>query len=245
MKIRYQTMFLPLVLALAACSQETNESGDVYSEDSQGSADDSASIGPEGTPIEEIAPPAPINVGDRTISSPSDYQMAVLFYQVVGLEPPFKDWANADRRVRNVNEFDREEVMARVQQELVLAAQAVSGIGFVEISTRSDFGEYDMTAQGFRLETFDPDRFWRWDYQGNRYKLTMENASQTELWQMPREEARSLIEGLRRRSVDLKILIKIVGAVPEPNGGGTLAGQIIKYEVFNDNGVKLGEMSYE
>lgn len=245
MKLRYGTIILPALLALAGCSDGTDDAGNVLDESSDSAVQAADGSSFDGTPIEEISAPAPINVGERTLSSPSDYQMAVLFYQVVGLEPPFRDWANADRRVRNVNEFDREDVMARVQQELVLAAQAVSGIGFVEISTRSDFGEYDMTAQGFRLETFDPDRFWRWDYQNNRYKLTMENASQAELWQMPREEARSLIEGMRYRRVDLKILIKIVGAVPEPNGGGTLAGQIVKYEVFNDNGVKLGEMSYE
>lgn len=187
---------------------------------------------------------APIRVGDQTLVAPTDFQMAVAFYQVVGLEPPFDAWARSDARVRNANEFDRPQIASRVQEELLLAARSVAGIGFVEINTSSNFGEYDMAAQGFRLAAIDSDRFWTWDHEGNRYKLTMENGNAAQLWKIPQEEARALVEGRSYRNVDLKLRIKIVGALPEGSGGGTLQGQIVGYEVLNDDGRKLGDMSF-
>lgn len=223
----------------------------------------SETVGPESDPeetameaysggdeAEKITQPNPtptkaqIYTGSDTLTNPSDFQMAVLFYKVIGLEPPFDEWARSDQRVRNANEFDRGEISTRVQEELLLASRSVADIGYVEINTNSNFGEYDMTSQGFRLSAIDADRFWTWRFLNGRYKLTMDNGNIADLWKIPPEEARALVESMRRRKVDLKLRIKIVGAIPDTSGGGTLQGQIVDYDVLNDDGRKLGSMSF-
>jgi hypothetical protein len=211
-----------------------------------GSDEDQSIELPQDNVVSEPSAPQPvsINVGDGVLTSPNDFQVAVLFYKIVGLEPPFDKWAKSDRRTEVVNEFDREEVASRIQQELLLAASSVADIGYIEINTDSRFGEYDMPSQGFRLEVFDPDRFWHWSYGGDQYILTMNNANAVDLWKINPDDARKIVESGRGRNVDLKIKIKIVGAVPQPNGGGVLQGNIVSYQVFTGDGRKIGEMNY-
>lgn len=193
------------------------------------------------TPVEPAG--VPIKVGEGTLVAPNDFQMAVAFYQVVGLQPPIDEWAKADSRTRSANEFDRPAVGERVQQELLLAAQSVAGIGFVELNTRSSFGEYDMAAQGFRLGDVDSSQFYSWNHEGARYKLTLENGNGASLWKVPPDQARQIVETLPYRSVNLKLRIKIVGAMPEGRGG-TLKGKIVGYEVFSNDDRKLGGMVF-
>lgn len=187
---------------------------------------------------------APITVGQQTLVAPTDFQMAVLFYQVVGLAPPFDQWARNDNRVRSSNEFDRAAMASRVQEELLLTAQSVAGVGFVEINTRSNFGEYDMAAQGFRLAAIDPERSWSWGHESNAYKLTMENGNEAQLWKIPADQARALVEGGGGRNTDLKLRIKIVGALPDGRGGGTLQGKVVGYKVLNREAREIGDMSF-
>ena len=113
--------------------------------------------GPPSAEVRETPPPSPQNLhlGDRTLGAPSDFLIAVAFYNIVGLEPPFDAWARDDPRARQANEFERAEIAGRIQQELLLAAQGATGIGYIEINTNSNFGEYDMAAQGFRLQELD------------------------------------------------------------------------------------------
>lgn len=198
-----------------------------------------------GTVAQPATPSAMrLNLGDRTLSAPSDFQVAVAFYNIIGLDPPFNDWARADPRSRSANEFERAEVAGRIQQELLLAAQAATGIGFIELNTSSNFGEYDMSAQGFRLEELDSNRFYTWNYNGKAYRLTMENGNAAQLWRIPQQEARALVEGGRSRRVDLKLRFRIVGAIPESNGGGTLQGRIVGYQVLDQSARRVGEMTF-
>jgi hypothetical protein len=229
-----------LIVLAAACGQDAGQENGITA--ANGTAGGSEI--PPAEPSSHSQPErAAIHVGDKTLNAPSDFQMAVAFYQIIGLEPPFDAWARSDPRAASANEFDRPAVAARVQEELLLAARSVAGVGFVELNTSSNFGEYDMASQGFRLEAIDSDRFWTWDYKGGRYKLTMDNGNEAQLWKIPADEARSLVESMSYRNVDLKLRIKIVGAMPE-GSGGTLQGQIVGYQVLNDDGRKVGEMSF-
>lgn len=193
----------------------------------------------------EAPPPQRINVGDRTLSMPSDFQVAVAFYNIIGLSPPFNEWARADPRSRSANEFQRAEVAGRIQQELLLAAQASQGVGFFEINTNSSFGEYDMAAQGFRLAALESSRYYSWNYDNRNYKLTMENGDAAQLWRIPQDRARAFVESGGSRNVNLKLRIRVVGAIPESNGGGTLQGRVVSYEVFDGAGNKIGEMALQ
>ncbi len=226
---------------LSACNGGKPEAGDPANSVAQG---DTPGIGqPPGAPV---APqPQRINVGDRTLSMPSDFQVAVAFYNIIGLSPPFNEWARADPRSRSANEFQRAEVAGRIQQELLLAAQASQGVGFFEINTDSIFGEYDMAAQGFRLAALESSRYYSWNYDGRTYKLTMENGDAAQLWRVPQDRAQAIVESGGSRNVNLKLRIRVVGAIPESNGGGTLQGRIVSYEVFDGAGNKVGEMAFQ
>ena len=104
-----------------------------------------------------------------------------------------------------------------------------------------------MAAQGFRLEAFQPGQVYKWDYQGATYKLTLENANEAQLWKINPTDARALVESVPFRSVDLKIRVKIIGAIPE-GVGGTLQGKVVGYQVFTGGGmsqqIKRGEMAF-
>ena len=206
-----------------------------------------AAPGETGQPPQAPDAPAPqrINVGERVLSMPSDFQVAVAFYNIIGLSPPFNEWARADPRSRSANEFQRAEVAGRIQQELLLAAQASQGVGFFEINTSSNFGEYDMAAQGFRLAALESSRYYSWNYDNRTYKLTLENGDAAQLWRIPQDRARAFVESGGSRNVNLKLRIRVVGAIPESNGGGTLQGRIVSYEVFDGSGNKVGEMALQ
>ena len=236
---------IPAFALLAACGATDSEPDASYDAEPMEEAivDDGGETA-EPSPVETGPASVKINVGRGTLVSPSDFQVAVLFYNVIGLEPPFRNWASSDNRVRRANEFDRPDALARAQEELLLASQAVGDIGFIQINTDSNFGEYDMTSQGFRLQEIDGDRFWRWNYEGNTYTLTMENGNEASLWKIPPDQARNIVETLRRRNVDLQIRFQIVGAVPQPSGGGKLLGKIVSYEVLGKESTKLGSMEF-
>ena len=233
-------------LLLASCgSSETdgsNQSGPM------GFSPTTTQPGTSGMPTQDEPAPPPtmqIHVGDQVLVSPSELQVAAAFYQIIGMEPPFDEWAKADQRARSANEFDRPAIVSRVQQELVLAAQAVAGVGYFQINTNSRFGEYDMTSQGFRLQALDSNRYYSWNYKSKTYKLTLENGNEAQLWKIPVEDAKVVVEMNNYRQVDLRMKIKIVGAVPDERGG-ILKGKIESYEVFDrhDGGRKLGEMAF-
>lgn len=230
-----------LVALLAACGSGQDDAD----ANGFGQSDESPSAEANTASQPTSAAPQRINVGDRTLSAPTDFQMAVAFYQIVGLEPPFNDWARADPRARQANEFQRAAVATRIQEELLLAARAVTGVGFVELNAGSNFGEYDMAAQGFRLTELDNDRYYSWNYGGNQYRLTMENGNEAQLWRIPQADAQRLVENSISRRANLKLRFRITGALPESNGGGTLQGRVVGYEVFDQNGNKVGEMTFQ
>ncbi len=235
-----------LTFSVAGCGG-SDEAGDASGQ-LDGEPMEMAMDGDDSMPEEQVPPPAPtikLNLGEGALTSPSDFQVAVAFYQIIGLEPPFREWASSDNRVRNANEFDRAEAISRVEQELTLAASAVSNIGYITINTNSDFGEYDMESQGFYLEDISSSRFWTWNYKGSRFKLTMENGNEAKLWKIPADQARQIVEANNYRNVRLNLKIKITNAVPEENGG-VLKGKIVSYEVHNrrEDGLKYGEMTF-
>lgn len=238
-----------LALSLLSCAcggsreNQANEAG--ANQGGGGTQEGNAGQASSGAPAQPVTPPPiRLNVGDRTLSAPSDFQVAVAFYNILGLDPPFNDWARADPRSRSANEFERAEIAGRIQQELLLAAQGATGIGFIELNTNSNFGEYDMSAQGFRLAELDSSRFYSWNYNGKTYRLTMENGNAAQLWRIPQAEARTLVENGGSRRVDLKLRFRIVGAIPESNGGGTLQGRIVGYQVLDQSGRRVGEMTF-
>lgn len=242
---KFAIAIAPALLMVAACSGGDDTENVDPNATGEAAADAAASVG--GSPMADKpvqSTGVPITVGEGVLSSPNDFQMAVAFYEVIGLEPPLDQWAKEDPRARSANEFDRQSVASRVQQELLLSARSVAGVGYVELNTSSRFGEYDMAAQGFRLDALDSSRFYTWNYGGGQYKLTMENGNGASLWKIGQDDARSIVESMSYRQVDLKLRIKIVGAMPEGQGG-TLKGKIVAYEVFDSNERKLGGMVFK
>jgi hypothetical protein len=244
MRIAVSITFFTLALMISACSDKSGGGEGPVQNEEVGVSEDAP--GSENEKEEVKTQSVKINVGAGVLTSPTDFQMAVAFFNVVGLEPPFDQWAGQDRRVRAANEFDRAGMIARVQEELTLAASAVTDVGYVVLNASSDFGEYDMNAQGFRLEALDSSRFYTWNYLGNQYKLTMENGNEAQLWKIAPEEAKALVQGGNYRNVNLAIKFKIVGALPEGQNG-TLKAKIASYDVLDrgDGGRKLGSMAFE
>ena len=202
-----------------------------------------------GAPAAEVAPapiqPRNLRLGQAVLNNPSDAQIAMAYYQIAALPMPLDRWASQDSRVSSANEFDRPEVLTVVKQELNAAAAAMDGTGFVKINTEMSFGEYDHDALGYRLTGIESDRYYTWSYRGSQFRLTMENGDEARLWRLPPDEARTILERLPNRYINVTLTIKVVDAVPD-GSGGILKGRIVSYDIYTPdrrNTVKLGTVA--
>lgn len=233
------------LVMVAGCGKKDDEGGKAVEETSAVGLP-----GMGGTPSAAETAPAPIQsrplrLGQAVLNNPSEAQFAMAYYQIAGLPMPLDRWASEDSRVRAANEFDRPDILGVVKQELTAAAAAVDGTGFIKINTDMSFGEYDHEALGYRLNGIENDRYYHWNFRGAQYRLTMENGDEARLWRLPPDEARSILERVPHRNVDVVLTFKIVGAVPD-GSGGILKGRIVSYDIYTrdrNNPVKLGSVS--
>lgn len=246
--LRTRAAFAACLIMLASCGEKKEAADDTAPDTAAGEA--GGLLGVPNTPVAPAADGAMmrranLRLGNATLASPSDAQIAMAYYQISGLPTPFDNWAQADSRVRQANEFDRQAAADNVRQELMAAFQAVDGVGFIRINTSMRFGEYDMQAQAYRLDGIDDDRFYSYDFNGANYRLTTSNGAAAQVWRLPQDQARSILQRLPSRNVDVTLVYKIVDAVPNGNGGN-LVGVISSYEIFApqyQGGDKIGEVT--
>lgn len=229
-----------MLIALAACGKKESAEGSGSDEATQTSGGSGDS---EAKPVKK----SKLRVGDRTLSNPNAQQVAFAYYQISRLPAPTDAWAADDPRVRAANEFDRAQVAANVKEEIMASAEAVDGVGFFQLGSETYFGEYDSTVLGYRLKDLDEGRYFYWDYNGQRYKISIENAAEAQLWKIPPDEARAALEKTSSRAVRISMVLEIVGAMPD-GSGGIIQTKVKSYEVFAPDysgGTKLGAASFK
>lgn len=186
---------------------------------------------------------------ERILRDPSGETAVWAFHHLAGSEPNFAPLvAERMRKVRDVNEFNRAEVMAAQEQQLRTEYAAAAGYTHMELNLNSQLSEYDPTYQEYYLSALGPGSYVSFHGHGERVDVRLINAEDGSVWPLPPQEAEKIagMLGGYNRQVSLRLQLQITDATPT-SGGGDIHARILRFSIYtpprgNFAGKKIGEM---
>lgn len=163
----------------------------------------------------------------REIVSPDATQMDLIYRFLASDPPDFEQLARQHSEVRQANEFERANVLQRVEGNLRRDFELMKEVDAVRIRTGSRFSEYDADQGAFLLSSISPESY----FQFGPIQLFFENAEQFQAWKVPVAEARDIVNANPFRDVVLDIAFRPFAI--DASRGKRLRAQIIGLDIVS------------
>lgn len=188
---------------------------------------------------------------ERVLRDPTGETVVWAFYQLAGLEPDFEPLVvKRMRNERDVNEFNRAQIMAEKEQELRTEFAAAAGYTHMTVNLSSGLSQYDPTYEEYYLSAMGPGSYLSFHGHDQRVDVRLINAEDGSVWSLPPQEAEKVASvlggGGHNRQVSLRLELELGETIPTGNGG-ELHAKILRLGIYtpprgNFAGKKIGEM---
>jgi len=185
----------------------------------------------------------------RVLRDPTGETVVWAFYHLAEVEPDFEPLVTTRMRgERNVNEFNRADIMAEKEAELRTEFAAAAGYTHMTVNLNSGLSQYDPTYEEYYLSAMGPGSYLSFHGHGQRVDVRLINAEDGSVWSLPPQEAERVagILGGYNRQVSLRLELELGDAIPTSKGG-ELHAKILRFGIYspprgNFAGKKIGEM---
>lgn len=170
--------------------------------------------------------------------------MVFLYFDLAGLQPPFDQWVERDRRVTMATPRDRAGQRNLVRAQLEAGMTSVQDVGLLRLSLNSArMSPYDPNYGEFMIGALSPGSVIEFKAYEQAVSLKFGNARTAQIWNPPEGEAQLIQDRIGQiPNVSMDVLVQVQSVSPRP-GGGTITANVLEYELRdNRTGTTLGRV---
>ncbi|MEM7668067.1 MAG: hypothetical protein AAF317_02820 [Pseudomonadota bacterium] len=169
----------------------------------------------------------------RILQNLDDETVRLLANYLASDTPNFRERALKTKEYRQANEFDKPEVLERIEARMRSEYEGFADIDGIKLRVRTKIGEFDAAKGVYRIRTFRPGVFFRF----GRYSLSLDNASDFYEWELPVAEARRIREMSQFGNMIAEILLRPFGVAPDDQN--QVRTQVIDLKLFEERSGQL------
>lgn len=176
---------------------------------------------------------APLMAQARILQNLDNETVGLLANFLASETPNFRERALNTREYRQANEFDKPQVLERIEARMRSEYEGFADIDGIKLRVSTKIGQYDAAAGVYRIDLFSPGGYFPF----GRYGLTLDNASDFHEWELPVAEARRIRELSPFGNMVAEIVLRPFGVAPDDQN--QVRTQIIDLKLFEQRSGRL------